>query len=141
MRIEQLGGNPMIADLLKSAGLRPTRQRIAIAQRLFCGTGGHTTADRLYAELCRANQRVVLATVYNTLQALVTAGLLRQIRVKGLTFYDSNQADHYHFLVSRECRLIDVPSADLAVEMPAIPEGYELNRVDVLIHLVRKESC
>jgi Fur family iron response transcriptional regulator len=128
-----------IADLLKSVGLKPTRQRIAIGWLLFSGNGKHITADMLHAELRSNNQDLALATVYNTLQTFVRVGLLGSVFVDGLNFFDTNPAQHHHFIVDREHRLIDIPSADVAVAaLPTAPEGYEVHHVEVLVHLVAK---
>ena len=70
-----------VLERLRNAGLRPTRQRMALAKLLFDGMDRHVTAEKLHAEAQSANIRVSLATVYNTLHQFTDAGLLREIAV------------------------------------------------------------
>jgi Fur family iron response transcriptional regulator len=128
-------------DLLRRAGLRPTRQRMVLAAFLFAGGGRHVTAEMLYAEAVGSSLQISLATVYNTLNQFTDAGLLRQIGVDGSkSFFDSNPTTHHHFYVDQEDRLLDVPEP--GVEIDLLPEplpGYEISRVDVIVHLRRKQ--
>lgn len=129
-------------DLLRRAGLRPTRQRMVLAAFLFAGGGRHVTAETLYAEAVGASLQISLATVYNTLNQFTDAGLLRQIGVDGSkSFFDSNPTTHHHFYVDHEDRLLDVPEP--GVEIDLLPEplpGYEISHVDVIVHLRRKQA-
>ena len=79
------------AARLREAGLRPTRQRIVLARRLFGGPDRHVTAAELHAEVLREEAGVSLATVYNTLHQFTKAGLLRELVVDaGPSFFDTN---------------------------------------------------
>jgi Fur family transcriptional regulator, iron response regulator len=130
------------ADLLRRAGLRPTRQRVALGELLFSNGGRHVTAEMLHAEVSAASVRLSLATVYNTLHQFTEAGLLRQIGVDGSkSFFDSNPSAHQHFFVDQENRLFDVPEPGILVEtLPDPLPGYEISRVDVIVHLRRKQA-
>src|SRR5690606_21322228 len=76
---------------LRAAGLRPTRQRIALARLLFGEGDRHVTAEQLHAEALGADARVSLATVYNTLHQFVDAGLLRELTAEsGRSWFDTN---------------------------------------------------
>jgi Fe2+ or Zn2+ uptake regulation protein len=66
--------------LLQGAGLRPTRQRQALALSLF-GTGRHVTAEELHVEARAAGHPVLLATIYNTLHSFASVGLAREIAI------------------------------------------------------------
>ena len=68
-------------ELLRAAHLRPTRQRLTLAQLLFEQGDRHVTAEQLYGEAVEAAVRVSLATVYNTLHQFIEAGLLREVVV------------------------------------------------------------
>jgi Fur family iron response transcriptional regulator len=68
-----------VNEMLQSAGLRPTRQRMALGWLLFGKGARHLTAEMLYEEATLAKVPVSLATVYNTLNQLTDAGLLRPI--------------------------------------------------------------
>ena len=67
---------------LRAVGLRPTRQRLALAQLLLENGDRHFTAEQLHGEAVGANIRVSLATVYNTLHQFTDAGLLREVVVE-----------------------------------------------------------
>jgi Fur family iron response transcriptional regulator len=94
----------------------------------------------LYEEAMRARVPVSLATVYNTLHQFTQAGLLRELAVDGAkTYFDTNPSDHHHFFIEGEDRMIDVPSDAIRVaELPALPEGMEISRVEVIVRLKPK---
>lgn len=126
-----------VGALLRGAGLRPTRQRIALGRLLYGRGDRHVTADILHDEAIRARVPVSQATVYNTLNQFTEAGLLRELIVEGAkTWFDTNVDDHHHYLVEGENRLIDIPGADIAMAaIPQIPDGMEVARIDVVVRL------
>lgn len=130
------------SDLLRQAGLRPTRQRLMLGEFLFSHGGRHVTADMIYTEAVAANMSISRATVYNTLNQLTDAGLLRQIGVDGSkSFFDTNPGRHHHFFVDHEDRLLDVPAPGVGIEqLPQPLPGYEVVGVDVIVHLRRKRG-
>ncbi|MBC7132596.1 MAG: transcriptional repressor [Roseovarius sp.] len=132
------------ADWLGAVGLRPTRQRVALA-RLLVGDGQHrhVTAESLFARARAQGERVSLATVYNTLKAFCEAGLLQEITVDGSkSHFDTNTHDHPHFYWEDENRLTDAPAEQLEIaRLPAAPEGAEIASVDVVIRLRRKRRA
>src|SRR5207248_10906086 len=88
---------PPVAERLRRAGLRPTRQRVALARLLFDGGDRHVTAEQLHAEALAAAIRVSLATVYNTLHQFTAASLMREVVVEpGRSYFDTNTDDHHH---------------------------------------------
>jgi Fur family iron response transcriptional regulator len=133
------GGKPA-TETLAAAGLRPTRQRVALAELLFRGCDRHVTAERLYEEALAAELSVSLATVYNTLHQFTDAGLLREIAVDGTrVYFDTNVAEHHHFLIEEDGELYDIPGSNLAVaNLPAPPRGLRIDRVDVVVRLRRE---
>ena len=80
-------------------GLRPTRQRLALAELLVGdGMNRHVTAESLYALSADAGEKVSLATVYNTLRAFCDAGLMNEVVVDGSkSYFDTRTDDHPHF--------------------------------------------
>jgi Fur family transcriptional regulator, iron response regulator len=122
---------------LRDAGLRPTRQRIALGWILFAKGDRHVTAEALYEEALRARVPVSLATVYNTLHQFTDASLLKQVAVDGAkTYFDTNTTDHHHFFVEGEDRVMDIPGSSIDVNgLPEAPEGMEIARVDVIVRL------
>ena len=129
-----------VQALLREVKLRLSRQRVALGWLLFAKGDRHLTAEMLYKEANRAKIAVSLATVYNTLHQLTDAGLLREVAVNGCkTYFDTNVSDHHHFFVENEHNLVDIPDAKSIVgELPPVPEGYEITRVDVLVRLRKK---
>jgi len=124
-------------DWLKSAGLRPTRQRLGLGRLLFDGGDRHVTAEQLHAEATTAGLRVSLATVYNTLNQFTTAGLLREVVVEaGCSYFDTNTSDHHHFFFEGSGELRDIPGEQVSVaNLPAAPAGTEVARVDVIVRV------
>lgn len=122
---------------LRAAGLRPTRQRIALAALLFGHGDRHVTAEMLHAEALQQGIGVSLATVYNTIHQFTQAGLLREVAVEGSkTYYDTNTSNHYHFFFEKDGILMDIETSNLAIEnLPQPPEGMEITRIDVLVRL------
>jgi len=132
-----------VPALLRKAKLRPTRQRVALGWLLFGKGDRHLTAEMLYEEAIQAKIAVALATVYNTLHQFTDAGLLREVTVdSSKTYFDTNVSDHYHFFVEGEHNLVDIPAATSIVsELPKIPDGYEIARVDVVVRLRPKKAA
>jgi Fur family transcriptional regulator, iron response regulator len=124
-------------DWLKSAGLRPTRQRLGLGRLLFEGGDRHVTAEQLHAEATTAGLRVSLATVYNTLNQFTEAHLLREVVVEsGRSYFDTNTSDHHHFFFEGSGELQDIPGDQINVSsLPAAPAGTEVARVDVIVRV------
>ncbi|MCL4188811.1 MAG: transcriptional repressor [Rhodobacteraceae bacterium] len=125
---------------LGEAGLRPTRQRVALAALLVGdGRNRHATAEGLYAACLACGERVSLATVYNTLRAFCEAGLLQEVTVDATrSYFDTRLDDHPHFYWEDTAELTDAPSEELQIaRLPAPPPGTEVARVDVVIRLRR----
>lgn len=136
----ETGTNRRSADWLERGGLRPTRQRLALA-RLLVGDGRdrHVTAEWLHDASIRAGERVSLATVYNTLRAFCDAGLVQEVVVDGSrSYFDTRLDDHPHFYWEDTAELTDAPKDQLQIAaLPEAPEGTEIARVDVVIRLRR----
>ena len=128
---------------LASARLRPTKQRMALAEALVGdGHHRHVTAESLFERVQRTGDRVSLATVYNTLRAFCDAGLLQEVTVDGSrSYFDTNTHDHPHFYWEDTHELTDAPVDQLKImQLPEVPEGAEIASVDVIIRLRRKLS-
>ena len=127
-------------DWLASGGLRPTRQRVALAG-LLVGDGHdrHVTAESLYEAARALPEPVSLATVYNTLRAFCDAGLMQEITVDGTkSYFDTRMDDHPHFYWEDTAELTDAPADELEIaRLPGAPEGAEISKVDVVIRLKR----
>ena len=127
-------------DWLASGGLRPTRQRLALA-RLLVGDGQdrHVTAESLFALTGGVGEKVSLATVYNTLRAFCEAGLVNEVVVDGArSYFDTRIENHPHFYWEDTHALTDAPAEEVTIAaLPTAPLGTEIARVDVVIRLRR----
>lgn len=130
----------IIPELLRQAGLRPTRQRIALATLLFSGQDRHISAENLHAEATATGEHISLATVYNTLHHFTGAGLLRELALEGAkAYFDTNTSNHNHFFIQEKGEVLDIPSNSIRVDgLPEPPEGMKISHVDVVVRLVRK---
>jgi Fur family iron response transcriptional regulator len=126
-----------VLERLRAAGLRPTRQRLALAKLLFDGDDRHVTAEMLHGEALHARVRVSLATVYNTLHQFTDAGLLREIVVDAeRSYFDTNVGNHHHLFDEGTRHLHDIPEADVQLDgLPALPDGMEVSRIDVIVRM------
>lgn len=129
-------------DRLRGVGLRPTRQRLALAKLLFERGHRHVTAEELHKEARDAEVRVSLATVYNTLHQLTEAGLLREVVVNsGRSYFDTNNNDHHHFFHEDSGELEDIPAGGIQVDnLPEPPKGTEVSRVEVVVRVASKRA-
>lgn len=129
-----------VPAILRHAGLRPTRQRLALGGLLFGGEDRHVTAEQLHAEVVALGEHVSLATVYNTLHQFKRAGLLRELAIEGSkAYFDTNTSNHNHFLLEHDGQLMDIPSDCISVSgLPEPPEGMKITHIDVVVRLARK---
>jgi Fur family iron response transcriptional regulator len=128
-------------DWLAQSNLRPTRQRVVLAQALIGdGKHRHVTAESLFDHDLVTAEKVSLATVYNTLRAFCDAGLMQEVSVDGTkSYFDTNTHDHPHFFWEDEGRLTDAPADQLKIaQLPDAPAGAEIASVDVVIRLRKK---
>ena len=126
---------------LTGAGLRPTRQRVALAALLVGdGKNRHVTAESLHAASHKSGEAVSLATVYNTLRAFCDAGLMQEVMVDGSkSYFDTRTDDHPHFFWEDDARLTDAPADQIEIRrLPDAPEGTEIAKVDVVIRLRKR---
>lgn len=127
-------------DWLARGGLRPTRQRLALATLLVGdGQDRHVTAESLFALSRQSDEKVSLATVYNTLRAFCEAGLMQEVVVDGArSYFDTRMDQHPHFYWEDRGDLTDAPAESLQITgLPEAPAGMQVSRVDVVIRLKR----
>lgn len=128
---------PEMADRLKQAGLRPTRQRLALAGLLYRHGDRHLTAEQLYEEARRDEVRVSLATVYNCLNQFTRAGLIREVVVdSGRSYFDTNVSRHHHFYHDGTGELTDIPAEAISLgDLPPAPDGTRVASAEVIIRV------
>ena len=122
-----------IADKLEHAGIHPTAQRIAIYQYILC-EADHPTVEDIKEWIDEHFPKISLATVYNTLNSLVGAELLREVRIPNTSkvMYDPNMVHHHHFLDEETEELIDIDS-DLIDVKPKLKKDFNITQVQVLL--------
>lgn len=131
------------ARWLRSAGLRPTRQRLALASLLVGdGQDRHVTAESLHASAQNGSETVSLATVYNTLRAFCEAGLVNEIPMDGnKSYFDTRTDDHPHYFWEESGELTDAPKEGLKfASIPEIPDDHEVTQIDVVIRMRKKQT-
>ena len=128
-----------VSTLLEQHGIRPTQQRVRVAEILLAAPT-HLTAEQLLASMRQAPGRVSKATVYNTLKLFVEHGLARQIHLDPeRCVYDSCMAPHHHFQNVDTGEMIDIGPDELVfATLPPLPPGTEIESVDVVIRVRRK---
>jgi Fur family iron response transcriptional regulator len=131
--------DPAFAERLRRAGLRPTRQRAALAALLFGSGNRHISAEALHGEALAAGVRVSLATVYNALNRFTAAGLLREVAIEGrCSYFDTNTSNHYHYFLEDRGELVDIGGNEVEVTgLPPLPQGTRIDRIDVIVRLKR----
>ena len=125
-----------VSSLLERSGIRPTQQRVKVAEVLLT-TPVHLTAEQLLTTLRQSTSRVSKATVYNTLKLFVDHGLVRQIHLDPeRCVYDSAMTPHHHFQNVQTGEMQDIRPDELTLErMPTLPPGTEIDGVEVVIRV------
>jgi Fur family transcriptional regulator, iron response regulator len=128
-----------IGAKLRDAGVRPTRQRVVLTELLFGKGDRHITAEQLHQEAVEIGERVSLATVYNTLHQLRSAGLVRELAIDAQrAYFDTNTSNHSHFVIEPTGEVVDIPNGSIRVDgLPLPPEGFTSSHVDVVVRVRR----
>ncbi|MBK8084688.1 MAG: transcriptional repressor [Devosia sp.] len=128
---------PCLTAVLRMAGLRPTRQRVALAELLFAGQHRHVSAEQLHDEAAAARVNVSLATIYNSLHQFREAGLLREVAIDASrSYFDTDTSDHHHFYIEDEQRVVDIPASSIVIQnLPEPPRGMSITHVDVVVRV------
>ena len=124
---------------LRNSGLRPTKQRIKICEVLFNKeTTFHFTINDLVKLIeTEANEKISLATVYNTIHAFEKKGYLKEIPIdSNQSYFDTNVTDHHHFYDISEKKLIDLDEVDVGpINIQKSIPGKKIKSVEVLVKL------
>ena len=132
-----MSNNTIFIEKLRSSGLRPTRQRIEICKLLFDRKDTfHFTINDLNNSLSRiTNEKISLATIYNTIHAFKEKGYLKEISINSnKTYFDTNISKHHHFFDENNKELIDLNYKDVGkVKIKKILPGKKIKSVEVLV--------
>ena len=123
--------------ILQNAGLRPTKQRIIVADILFMGDNMHFSAEYLQNEIIKSGKYMSLATVYNNLNKFKKVNLIKQLEIAGETsIFDTNVNEHHHFFREDTGELIDIDPSDVSFKnLPDTPLGFQTTGLDVTIKI------
>ena len=126
-------------EKLRNSGLRPTKQRLQICEVLFdTEKTFHFTINDLANKIKKQlNNKISLATVYNTVHAFEKKGYLKQIPINSSqTYFDTNVSDHHHFYDLKEEKLIDLENSDIGpINILKKIDGKKIKSVEVLVKL------
>ena len=129
--------SPEYIEKLRKSGLRPTKQRIKICEVLFNKdkTFHFTINDLVKLIENKANEKISLATVYNTIHAFEKKGYLKQIAINSSqTYFDTNTSNHHHFFDEKEKQLIDLEDQDVdPIKIKKTIPGKRIKSVEVLV--------
>ena len=126
-------------DLLKSSGLRPTKQRLAICKILFSRADTFHFSIESLKKIVGENtkNKISLATLYNTVHAFRKNGYLKEISLKGnKTFFDTNTKNHHHFYDEDTEKLLDIKNEDILVgKVSQIPDGKKIREIEITVRI------
>ena len=131
--------SPEYIEKLRKSGLRPTRQRIKICEVLFNAdkTFHFTVSDLVKLIENKANEKISLATVYNTIHAFEKKGYLKEIAINSTqTYFDTNISVHHHFFDEKERKLIDLENYEVEpIKIKKTIPGKKIKSVEVLVRV------
>ena len=126
-------------DKLRNSGLRPTKQRLQICEVLFdTEKTFHFTINQLEQKIKdKIDNKISLATIYNTVHAFEKKGYLKQIPVNSnQTYFDTNITDHHHFYNLKDGKLIDLENSDVGpINIKRKIDGKKIKSIEVLVKL------
>ena len=129
---------------LRSSGLRPTKQRIKICEVLFNRdkTFHFSINDLTNIIQNQHNEKISLATVYNTVHAFKKKGYLKEINIgNDMSYFDTNTTSHHHFYDEQTKELIDINSQEVEIKKtPTPPNGKKIEGVEVTFKISKKSS-
>jgi Fur family transcriptional regulator, iron response regulator len=131
---------PTVAESLLAKGIRPSAQRVAIAEHVLSSLE-HPSADQVFAAVKPRLPQVSRATVYNTLNLLVEKGLLRALALsEGKVVFDPKGEPHHHFVDEATGKIHDIAWGDLAVQHVDALKGFEVREYQVVLRGRRSTS-
>ena len=135
--------NKEIVNKLRSSKLRPTKQRIRIADFLYNRVKTfHFTIKNLNKNINKKenSENISLATIYNTIDAFKKAGYLKEILTNNNTsYFDTNISSHHHFYDDQTNELTDINFNDVEVsKVPQAPKGKKIKDVEEIISLQKQ---
>ncbi len=127
---------------LRTSGLRPTKQRLKICDILFNREKTfHFSINDLTKILeIEHNEKISLATVYNTVHAFKKKGYLKEIHIGNeMSYFDTNTSSHHHFYDEQTKELTDISSNEVEIKkIPSPPSGKKIDGAEVIFNISKK---
>ena len=134
-----MSNNSTFIDKLRSSGLRPTKQRISICKVLFerRNTFHFTISDLMKILGSKGDEKISLATVYNTVHAFKNKGHLKQISINSdKSYFDTNVSNHHHFFDENKKQLIDLEDNEIEkIKIRKKIPGKKIKAIEILVKL------
>ncbi len=134
-----MSNNSTLIDKLRSSGLRPTKQRIAICKVIFerRNTFHFTISDLMKILGSKGDEKISLATVYNTVHAFKNKGYLKQISINSdKSYFDTNVSNHHHFFDENKKQLIDLEDNEIEkIKIRKKIPGKKIKAIEILVKL------
>ena len=133
-----MSNNCIFIDKLRASGLRPTKQRINICKLLFDRQETfHFTIERLKNILSKKNNKISLATVYNTIHAFKKKGYLKEISINtDKSYFDTNVTNHHHFYNEQTKEIIDLDDRHVGqIKINKSIPGKKIKSIEVLVKI------
>ena len=129
-------------EKLRNSGLRPTKQRIKICEVLFNRekTFHFSINDLMKVIHTKTNDKVSLATTYNTVRAFIKKGYIKEINIgNGVSYFDTNTQSHHHFYDDQTKELVDINSDDVEIKkIPTPPNGKKIIDAEVTFKISKE---
>jgi len=126
-------------EKLRNSGLRPTKQRIKICEALFDRDKTFHFSINDLAKILQEdfNEKISLATIYNTIHAFRKKGYLKEINLENeMAYFDTNVTTHHHFYDEETKELIDINSDDVEIKKtPTPPSGKKIENIEVTFRI------
>ena len=136
--------NSQYTEKLRTSGLRPTKQRIKICEVLFNSDKTfHFTINELVKRIIKStDEKISLATVYNTVHSFKKKGYLKEIPINSdQSYFDTNTSHHHHFYDESQKNLIDIDDSDVEpVKINTKIPGKKIKSVEVLVKVEDDKS-
>ena len=135
-----MGNKHLFVEKLRSSGLRPTKQRIKISETLFDRKDTfHFTINNLNNLLKNNNNKISLATIYNTVHAFKNKGYLKEILINSnKTYFDTNVSNHHHFFDENKKELIDLNDSDVGdINIKKKVPGKKIKSIELLVRIAK----
>ena len=136
--------NSQYIKKLRNSGLRPTKQRVKICEVLFnTDKTFHFTINELVRRISKvSDDKISLATVYNTVHSFKKKGYLKEIPINSdQSYFDTNTSHHHHFYDEGQKNLIDIDDADVEpVKINTKIPGKRIKSVEVLVKVEDDKS-